>query len=429
MIVEQCLDDISLSIEDYDLTCNQSIIASHNWMGVVRSARSLILVVSLVDTNKEGSSDPSTALTHRNDHCKPVNTHDVADEGSSDSSSDEDEEIAQAQASMKPTEVQDSHDPQSNALILRPHHRPIYIRPSSREINKGRRHNLEKVQELERTGLIINEPNSLAPKKKVKMYSLKLEAEPTTQAQAQSSFPDAGRSMHQAFVTDEDENTAGRAQTSGKTSTREKQPPESTPKTPKLALRVPPFFAWSLDQPAANHAKPKTTFDVSKSSGLKSVLSGVERKILARDLDLKRHYEQFLQVRASVDRSSIYRETPITDLENLDRMKKPLNGDLENLRQRLAAVESSAMVETLAPASSNTAFVLNPPNDKDDPFVLKQKIALQTELRSLVDCMEDLVACFVPRSYDHYTMKKIWGALGTLITVGAVIPMAIELCL
>tara|TARA_R110002060_G_scaffold20271_5_gene27587 strand:+ start:477 stop:980 length:504 start_codon:yes stop_codon:yes gene_type:complete len=164
------------------------------------------------------------------------------------------------------------------------------------------------------------------------------------------------------------------------------------------------------------------------SNGLKSVLSGVERKILVRDLDLKRTYEQFLQVRASVDRSSIYRETPSTDLDNLDRMKKPLmNGDLENLRQRLAAIESSALVEILAPASSKTAFVLNQPNDQDDPFVLKQKIALQTQLRSLVDCMEDLVACFVPRSYEHYIMRKIWGALGTLITVRAVILMAIEL--
>ena len=401
-------------------------------MDVVRSARSLILVVSLVDTNKEGSSDPSMALTHRNDHRKPVNAHDVADESSSDSSSDEDEEIAQAQASMKPTEAQESHDPQSNALILRPHHRPIYIRPSSREMNKGRQHNLETVQELERTGLIINEPNSLAPKKKVKMYSPKPEAEPITQAQAQTSFPNtskaAERSMHQAFVTDEDENTPGRAQSSGKGSTMENQPAEITPNTPKLALRVPPFFAWSLDQPAANHAKPKTISDVSMSNGLKSVLSGVERKILVRDLDLKRTYEQFLQVQASVDRSSIYRETPSTDLDNLDRMKKPLmNGDLENLRQRLAAIESSALVEILAPASSKTAFVLNPPNDRDDPFVLKQKIALQTQLRSLVDCMEDLVACFVPRSYEHYIMKKIWGALGTLITVRAVILMAIEL--
>ena len=204
--------------------------------------------------------------------------------------------------------------------------------------------------------------------------------------------------------------------------------PKSHQRRQSLALRVPPFFAWSLDQPAANHAKPKTISDVSMSNGLKSVLSGVERKILVRDLDLKRTYEQFLQVRASVDRSSIYRETPSTDLDNLDRMKKPLmNGDLENLRQRLAAIESSALVEILAPASSKTAFVLNQPNDQDDPFVLKQKIALQTQLRSLVDCMEDLVACFVPRSYEHYIMRKIWGALGTLITVRAVILMAIEL--
>lgn len=208
-------------------------------MDVVRSARSLILVVSLVDTNKEGSADPSMALTHRNDHRKPVNAHDVADESSSDSSSDEDDEIAQAQASMKPTEAQEPHDPQSNALILRPHHRPIYIRPSSREMNKDRQHNLERVQELERTGLIINEPRSLAPKKKVKMYSPKPEAEPTTQAQAQAqtSFPNtskaAGRSMHQAFVTDEDANTPGRSQSSGKGSTMENQPAEITPKTPK----------------------------------------------------------------------------------------------------------------------------------------------------------------------------------------------------
>ncbi|PVH82109.1 hypothetical protein DL98DRAFT_514177 [Cadophora sp. DSE1049] len=392
-------------------------------MDIVRSTRSLILVVSLVDTKKEGSSDPSMALAHRYDDRKPQNPREVGDDDSdsSNSSSDEDNEIAQAQASMRPTEAKESRDPRSNALILMPHHRPFPIRPSSRERIKERRRNFENVQELKRTGLIINEPDSLAPKMKVKMYSLKPEAEPTTQLQAQSSLHDTSkvseRSANQAFVTDDEESSPGRGQTLGNGSMRGKYLPESTPKTPTPALRVPPFFAWNLDRSSAKSGKANTTGDTSKSKGLKSILSGVEHKILIRDLDLIRTYEQFLEVRASVDRSSIYIGTPSTDLDDLDRLKKPLNEDLQNLRQRLAIVETGAPENTAVPTSSKAAFILNPPIEKDDPFVLKQKIALQTELRSLIDRTENLVACFVPRSYDHSLMKKVWGALGTLITI------------
>ncbi|KAH7411095.1 hypothetical protein BKA64DRAFT_373294 [Cadophora sp. MPI-SDFR-AT-0126] len=424
LVVEQCLDDISLSIEDYDLVHNHSILASHNWMDVVRSTRSLILVVSLVDTKREGSSDPSMALAHRYDHRKPQNAR-VDDDGSdsSHSSSDDGNEIALAQASMKPTEATESRDPRSNALILMSHHRPFPIRSSSRERIQERRRNFEKVHELQKTGLIINEPDSITPKKKIKMYSLQPEAKASGQPQVQSSFRDDAskvpeRSANQAFVTDhEDEKSLRQSQTLGNSSTRGQNLPESKPKTPKLALRVPPFFAWSLDQSSTKSGKAKTAGNVSKSRALKSILSGVEQKILVRDLDLKRTYEQFLEVRTSIDRSSIYTGTPSIDLDDLERLKKPLNGDLQDLRQQLAIIESGGPRENTAPTSSKAAFILNPHSEKDDPFVLKQMIALQTELRSLINHVEDLVECFVPRSYDHQLMKKVWGALGTLITV------------
>jgi hypothetical protein len=120
---------------------------------------------------------------------------------------------------------------------------------------------------------------------------------------------------------------------------------------------------------------------------------------------------------ASFGRSIFYKETLSIDLDDLERLKTPLSEYLLGLRQRLALINLGSQIKTDAPTSSKATFVRKPQSEEDDLSVLQQKIALHNELQSFMGLAEDLVACFVPRSYDHSLLKKVWGALGTLITV------------
>jgi hypothetical protein len=182
LVVEQCLKDISLSIEDYEFVYNKKVFDSRSWMDIVRSARSLITAVSVIESKERGSPKPSKELSAYYRPNRPGKPRGVGETSSSlstsdssDSSTDEDIEVILAEAKMKESRGRQPHVPINNQLIQLPQLRPFRRPSSSRRRSKERQLNLEKVQELTRSGLIINEPDSVAVKKTVKMYSLKPE--------------------------------------------------------------------------------------------------------------------------------------------------------------------------------------------------------------------------------------------------------------
>jgi hypothetical protein len=226
------------------------------------------------------------------------------------------------------------------------------------------------------------------------------------------------QSSQQASVTeDKRRSSQGRTETSDIGCVKINIQSENQTETPKLALRVPPFFTWSLEGSPEKSGKAKVTCDSSESRGLKHILSRVETKITRPDFNLVGAQGDVFGEEASFGRSIFYKETPSIDLDDLERLKTPLSEDLLGLRQRLALTNLGSQIKTDAPTSSKATFVRKPQSEEDDLSVLQQKIALHKELQSFMDLAEDLVACFVPRSYDHSLLKKVWGALGTFITV------------
>ncbi|KAL2070763.1 hypothetical protein VTL71DRAFT_13789 [Oculimacula yallundae] len=426
LVVEQCLSDISLSIEYYDLVHNGTVLASHNWKDTVRTTKGLIIVVSLVETKTEGSSDPRTAVAFRHDPSsqdpvKKRTSQETSD--SSESSSDEDYEIAQAQAKMNAAEARANNVSSKNELMIFPTHRPFAPLSPSRIRSKERLRNFERLQELTRSGLIINEPDSVPAKKTVKMYSLKTEPKKTVPEHPQSSrhvnpkVP-LEQFSRQPFVT-EPKFKSSTERTGPPRNGKNKTVPllKNDTETPKVALRAPPFFIWNVEEPSGKPGKANSIDDISNPKGLKHILSRTESKILQPDFALAKSWETFLELRTSFDRSTVYKETPSADIDELELMKKPMANKLKNLRQRLTQLTPRSQTDENRQTSSKSAFVLNPQSENDDPFVLKLQIALHSELEALIILVEDLVAYFVPRSYDHSLLKKIWGALGTLITI------------
>ena len=141
-----------------------------------------------------------------------------------------------------------SYDPINNQLIQRPQLRPFSQPSPSRRRSKERQLNLKKVQELTSSGLIINEPDSVAVKKTVKMYSLKPETRVPIHPQVQECLhgdpnQEPEQSSQQASVTeDKRRSSQGRTEIFDIGCVKINIQSENPTETPKLALPGPPFL-------------------------------------------------------------------------------------------------------------------------------------------------------------------------------------------
>jgi hypothetical protein len=429
LVVEQCLSDISLFVEDYEFVHNEEILDSRSWMDIVRSARTLIIAVSVVESKKRGGLElshhhpfsPGRPPPSVGDSKGNSSTSDSSD--SSDSSTDEDIEVCLAKAKMEEFRARKQDDPISNQLIQLPQLHPFGRPASSRRRSKERQLNLEKIQKLKRSGLIINEPDSVVIKKKVKMYSLEPETEVPTQPRVQESLhgdpkqiPE--RSSQQVLATEYEQGSSqGHTETPNIGFVKNNIQPEIPREMPKLTLRVPPFFTWSLEGSSDKSGTAKNTGDSSELRGLKHILSRVETKITRPDFNLVGAQGDLFGEEAFFGRGVFYKETPSIDLDDLERLKTQLSEHLRGLHQRLALINAGSQIKTDAPSSSKEAFVRKRQSEEVDMFVLQKQIELHNGLQSIMDLAGDLVGCFVPRSYDHSLLKKVWGALGVFITV------------
>jgi hypothetical protein len=149
---------------------------------------------------------------------------------------------------MKESHVRLPYDPINNQLIQRPQLRPFSQPSPSRRRSKERQLNLKKVQELTSSGLIINEPDSVAVKKTVKMYCLKPETRVPIHPQVQECLhgdpnQEPEQSSQQASVTeDKRRSSQGRTEIFDIGCVKINIQSENPTEMPKLALPGPPFL-------------------------------------------------------------------------------------------------------------------------------------------------------------------------------------------
>jgi hypothetical protein len=426
LVSQQCLDDISLDIEYYDCIHNKEVLAGQTWLDIVRTQKSLIITVSVVEKEQRESPELDNYLSVITRLGRRGNRPNSSGRGtnattseieSSSSSTDDDIELSLAQVNRRHSRASSTHDLRNNQLIIiRP-----YGSPSPRTKSKERRLNIEKIQKLTRSGLIVNEPESVAVKKKVKMYRLEPEIKLSdSQPQDKDSLLNESsvrpnQSSKQAYV-DEEAGSIPQGLASGVDVDGKKSQPQARKpaKTPKLALRAPPFFTWNLEGSTGKTDEMKPPHYSSESTGLKHILSRLESKIAKSDYDLVGHRSHGFHEEASFGGGRFYDETPSLGLDELEMLKKPLSETLHNLRHRCSLIMLGFQLGTSASSSSKPDFVRKSRSEEDDPFVLQQKIDLHNNLQSMLSLAEDLIACFTPRSYDHSLLRKIMGGSGII---------------
>lgn len=422
---------------DYKFVYNKRVLGSHNWMDVIRCARSLIIEISIVKEEKQEELKPGK-LKPRNelvahfhsdtlDINQAIGGADLGKNGGYDSSTDEDIDIrGLAQAKVAEFHSKLSHNTMSNQLIRYPQPHSQNQPSLSRRGSKERKLNLEKVQGLTRKGLIVNDPDSLAAKKKVKIYSLEPEAKVPVKPHVKGILDKNAEQvldhspLHISVTDTEQGDTQIRTDSYESNfieieSSKEQVPTESS----KLALRARPFLTWRLEGSSGNSGEEQSTsFNPSNSEGLKHILSRIETKITLPDFNLMGALRGSYREDAYFGRGKFYKDTPTISLDELEKLKTAMSDSLTELCQRLTLIEQESQKKADIPTARRVTFILALISEKEDTYALHQTILLHKKLMSIIELTEDLITCFVPRSYDHSLLKKIWGVLEAFIKVG-----------
>lgn len=431
LVKEQCLSDIFLDIDDYKFVYERRVLGSHNWMDIIRCARSLIIDISVVKAEKREGLEPGKELFA---YSRPDTLGRARGVGGSDtdlsknsvydSNTDEDIEVSLAQAKMEAFQSRQQQNSTSNQLIKHTDLPPYHGSSLSRRKSKERKSNLEKVEELTRSGLIVNDPDLVAAEKTVKMYSLKPEpkvpVKPHVEELLHKNSEQVLEQSSQHTLLTRDKRRSSQELTEPHGTIKGSKQLEGQIDPPKIALRAPPFLTWRLEGPSEKSNEDKPFFDASKSEGLKHILSRVETKITRPNFNLLGVVRGKYGEEDSFGRGVFYKETPSIDLDELEKSKTELSDSLKALHQRLTRIDAGSPMKTDALTPGKVAFNSELISEKDYMVVLRQTASLHERLQSVVELAEDLITYFVPPSYDHSLLKKFWGALQTFIEVGII---------
>lgn len=352
LVSEQCLDDISLDVDQHDLVHDKEICTGQNWMEIVRQQKYLIITICVVEKKETRNSrvdnylavilNPNLANIRRRSTTSSTSATGSDVEGSESSTEEEGLGPYIAQKTNGRSEGTPSLNAGNSQLMnIRPRGSP-----SPRRLSKERRENVEKIQKLTRGGLIINEPDSLATDKKVKMFRI----EPETK-DSDSRLPDnssgnlasVAQASKKAYVSDEPEDIPQKhADVPDANGNKRSLEPKNLVETPKLSLRAPPCFTWNLEGSGItpDHKVPnKDSFD---PTGLKHILSKIGSRIAGADYDLMGKSSRGYDGEEYFEGGRFYRDTPSLSYEELTRLRRSLKETLAKLLHRRSILVAKA---------------------------------------------------------------------------------------
>ncbi|RLM01564.1 hypothetical protein CFD26_108727 [Aspergillus turcosus] len=374
LVSSQCLEDIGLEIEHCDLLLNSGeILTAARWIGIATGGTSVLVTVSVVERHDEEN------------HVSEVKALGYS-ETSSESSGEESD-----------------HSTHENWKVA------IRSRSPAQSPRRQRAANAKAVKELERTGLVVNEPSAIIAAKKepgdtkgVKMYRL----DPTTtdeksNGQDEGSMPSEGLD-HRPQPYSESTEARNEARSQAPENKASHRGHAETPKSerrvtehresaehPRLVPRIPPFFTWKLEDGSGNKATSGEIRPTADLAGLGQILSRLESKLRSTDSYLTK--DGMYGVEEEFRYGRLYNETDETTLATLRTKKEAL------VKGR--------------PASTSTENSAN----KTSSVLKQQEAQVYDSVCQLLRLTEEIVSCFAPISFESQLLRKAWGSLTSFI--------------
>lgn len=388
LVSSQCLDDIGFEIERCDLLLNSGeILTASRWIGIATGGTSVLVTVSVVERHDEEN------------HVSEGKALDYS-ETSSESSGEESD-----------------HSNGHSSIVYHKNWKVAIRSPSpAQSLRRQRAANAKAVKELERTGLVVNEPSAIIAAKKepgdtkgVKMYRLDpATTDEKSNGQDEGSMPSEGLD-HRPQPYSESTEARKEARTQAPENKASHRGHAETPKSerrvtehresaehPRLVLRIPPFFTWKLEDGSGNKETSGGIRPTADLAGLGQILSRLESKLRSTDSYLTK--DSMYGVEEEFRYGRLYNETDETTLATLRTKKEAL------VKGR--------------PASTSTENSAN----KTSSVLKQQEAQVYDSVCQLLRLAEEIVSCFAPISFESQLLRKAWGSLTSFIMVGGVIP-------
>lgn len=398
LISDECLEDIFIPIEDCDIRLDENVnLTAPLWIDTIRTKRSLVISVSVIERETERAI---LALA------SPPEKGPDSDSESSDS--DTSEEDVRPRSSVPP-------NLQQQIIVMSDHNK--YMRPSSqRQSSRERQKNVEHVQVLTRSGMIVNDPASLAPKKTVKMYRIEPEGEEEKPAPKQPGSDSGGAANKPKPAQSKDSDPKEPSKPTAS---------EEAPKGPKLAKRLPPFFTWSLEEAAGEDEGKRKAKLPTDSAGLKQILSNITKRIRTKDFRVSVKSRDIFGVEDEFRAGRYYDRTDDVSFKKLMSIRQDLS---KAIRKPPGEPSGSGNPSSTKPGSpsppTQTQFIL--PQKVAIRFIERQREKILEQVQEMIRLTEELCACFTPISFDHPLLLKIWGSMASFATVSLAIVATIS---
>lgn len=410
LVHSQCLEDIGLDESgcDFMVHSDEKLQASR-WIEIVNDPSATLVVVT-VEEKKE--------------HHDMLALQDGNDDERQDARADADDSSDAGPRVERDRDAPWTQDPRAWQ---------VSVRRRTEEEPGARGRGSKTVERLERRGLVVNDPESLMvdkTKKKraaedVKMFSVEEEkADESLHAEPESDSESPAKAMSAAMGTSDDGNKGPTPDTSAtpilnaaaatargtNLGSKEKMAePVELPEPPKMTLRIPPFLTWRLhkDSEAGTGFKRQTP-DLNV---LNQILGSLEKKLYSRDYnsaepDMYGVDEEFWHGKS-------YRETNEKDLSQLKSVLRTLAQAAASKDNAAGDAEGTQAQDPGATGDGGLALF----TEQNELLIRKRTEEMRGILKILVRLSEDIVSTFAPTSYDSALLRKIWGALVTLIAV------------
>ena len=409
LISTQCLEDLGLDIDDCDIYLKpQTLLTASLWIDVTSRESPTLISITVVDK----SADAKRLL---------ITGVDEDSHTTSSSSNDEDdlEESESLQVAQKGWLIRTDDYEQD-----RGHHRTTISRQRDDPGRTGKTHStpaqLKAIRRLNKVGLIVNDPDSLA-RKDVQGPNAKATVQMYKPAPKEDQG-DTKKGNAVPSVQDETEkdksstpNSPGVNASENKSARPENQNSTDRPPQPDFVVRIKPFSMWDLQESLENRNSGKNTISTEDLAGLNQIMSSLESKLQGKDPTATLYPTEY-GVENEFMSGRPYHETDgmsLSHLKDLEaNMTKKYNAQ-QNLRSHHQS-EHGTPSDTIGDQSDHVETTRNARNMES---LEEHESEIYKSVELLTRLTQNIISCFAPIAYDHELMKKLWGALGSFIHV------------